>query len=191
MTDLPAATDIPACVLIVMGVSGVGKSTIAEALNAHLHWRFQEGDDLHPPANVRKMHAGVPLDDDDRQPWLEAVRRWIDARLVAHEAGMITCSALKRRYRDALGADRPGVRLLYLQADRHVLEERLRHRTGHFMPPSLLESQLATLEAPSDDERPVIVNVHGTLEPTVDAALAALRRSGSLGRPPQGNGAVV
>ena len=163
-------------ILIVMGVSGSGKSTIAERLNARLHWPFQEGDALHPPANVQKMHAGIPLNDEDRAPWLLAVARWIDARVAAHEPGMITCSALKRRYRDDLVRSRSQVRLLYLKADRSLLEERLRQRQGHFMPPSLLESQLDTLEEPAPDERPIEVHVEGTVEQTVAEAWAALPR---------------
>ncbi len=163
-------------VLIVMGVTGVGKSTIAEAVAERLGWPFQEGDELHPPSNIQKMHSGVPLDDADRAPWLEAVRRWIDARVAAGEPGLITCSALKRAYRERLVEGREDVRLLYLHADRAVLEARLARRTGHFMPPSLLESQLATLEEPSPDERPIVVQVHGPLPETIEASLAAVRR---------------
>ncbi len=167
-------------VLIVMGVSGVGKSTIAEAVRDHLRWPFQEGDALHPPANVQKMHAGVPLDDDDRAPWLLAVRAWIDARVSAGEPGLITCSALKRRYRDGLVDGRCEVRLLYLKADPRVLEERLARRQGHFMPASLLESQLQTLEEPTEDERPIVVRVDATLDETVADTLAAVARAGYL-----------
>ncbi len=163
-------------VLIVMGVSGSGKSTIAEAMNEHLHWPFQEGDALHPPANVQKMHASVPLTDEDRAPWLLAIRRWIDARVAAGQPGLVTCSALKRRYRDDLIAGRSGVRLLYLRADPAVLRERLERRTGHFMPASLLDSQLQTLEEPAADERPIIVCVESVLDQTVAEALSALPR---------------
>jgi carbohydrate kinase (thermoresistant glucokinase family) len=161
-------------VLIVMGVSGVGKSTIAEAVNTHLHWPFQEGDDLHPAANVKKMHAGIALTDADRAPWLAAVKRWIDARLAAGEPGLITCSALKRRYRDMLVDKRSHVRLLYLKASDAVIEAQLEHRTGHFMPASLMESQLHTLEEPDADEHPITVSVHGTVEETAERVLAAL-----------------
>ena len=161
-------------ILIVMGVSGSGKSTVAEAMNARLHWAFQEGDALHPPSNVEKMHAGVPLTDADRAPWLAAVRRWIDAQLEAGNSGVVTCSALKRSYRDGLVAGRPTVRLLYLMGDAVMLEQRLARRSGHFMPAALLESQLSTLEPPGPDERPIVVSVNGTLEETVQAALAAV-----------------
>lgn len=161
-------------ILIVMGVSGSGKSTVAAAMNASLHWAYQEGDALHPPANVDKMQAGSPLTDADRAPWLAAVRGWIDTQLATGLPGMITCSALKRSYRDALVGGRAQVRLLYLEADRAILEDRLARRTGHFMPPSLLDSQLSTLEPPQADERPIVVAVAGTLDHTVRAALAAI-----------------
>ncbi len=167
-------------VVIVMGVSGSGKSTIAEHINAHLHWPFQEGDELHPPSNVQKMHAEIPLTDEDRAPWLRAVKTWIDARVAAGEAGLITCSALKRSYRDGLVDGRTQVRLLYLKADRKVLEDRLEQRTGHFMPASLLESQLQTLQEPSADEHPITVRVEDELETTVKFALQALRKAGAL-----------
>jgi carbohydrate kinase (thermoresistant glucokinase family) len=162
-------------VLIVMGVSGVGKSTIAESLNTHLRWPYQEGDDLHPPANVEKMKHHIPLTDEDRWPWLDSVKAWIDARVAAAEPGMITCSALKRIYRDRLIAGRPMVRILYLRSDVKVLEDHLAHRTGHFMPPDLLASQLKTLEEPAADENPITVQVDGEVEDTVQAILTALQ----------------
>ncbi len=168
-------------VLIVMGVSGSGKSTVAEAMNAELHWPYQEGDALHPPSNVQKMHHGIPLTDSDRAPWLASVRTWIDARVAAGEPGLITCSALKRAYRTGLIGGRANVRLLYLKADAAVLEERLRRRTGHFMPASLLESQLDTMEEPSADERPIVVPVEGELAETVRDALAAVRSAQAAG----------
>ena len=161
-------------VLIVMGVTGAGKSTLAEALNQHLHWPYQEGDDLHPPANIAKMHAGTPLNDADRAPWLAAIKAWIDARLAAGKPGLITCSALKRKYRDTLIAGRSTVRVLYLKADRALLEEHLQHRSGHFMPASLLDSQLNTLEEPAPDENPITVQVKEGVPETVAEILAAL-----------------
>lgn len=162
-------------VFIVMGVSGSGKSTVAEAMNEELHWPYQEGDALHPPSNVQKMHHGIPLTDADRAPWLASVRGWIDARVAAGEPGLITCSALKRAYRAGLVGGRANVRLLYLKADAAVLEARLQQRTGHFMPASLLESQLTTLEEPQADERPIVVEVEGERSETVRDALAAVR----------------
>ena len=176
MTPQDNTADVQPLVLIVMGVSGSGKSTIAEAINARLNWPFQEGDALHPPSNVQKMHAGVPLTDEDRAPWLLAVKGWIDARVEAGEPGLVTCSALKRSYRDGLVDGRAQVRLLYLKADPVVLEERLEKRTGHFMPASLLESQVRTLEEPAPDEHPITVCVESTLDQTVAEALQALPR---------------
>jgi carbohydrate kinase (thermoresistant glucokinase family) len=161
-------------VLIVMGVSGVGKSTIAEALAARLGWKFQEGDDLHPPSNVQKMHAGIPLTDADRAPWLAAIKHWIDGRIDAGEPGLVTCSALKRRYRDFLVDGRANVRILYLHSDEATIEDRIKHRTGHFMPASMLESQLRTLEEPAAVEHPLTVEVAGTIEGTVAAILTLL-----------------
>ncbi len=176
MTQQNGLEDVLPLVLIVMGVSGSGKSTIAEAINEHLHWPFQEGDALHPPSNVQKMHASIPLTDQDRAPWLLAVRRWIDARVEAQEPGLVTCSALKRFYRDGLIQGREQVRLLYLKANPVVLEARLEKRTGHFMPASLLESQLRTLEEPAPDEHPITVCVESSLDQTIAEALAALPR---------------
>jgi gluconokinase len=164
-------------VLIVMGVSGSGKSTLAGALSAALGWPFQEGDALHPPANVQKMHAGIALTDEDRAPWLAAIKRWIDARLAVAENGVVTCSALKRAYRDTLIAGRSTVRILYLKADEAVLRDRVEHREGHFMPPSLLESQLHTLAEPAADEHAIIVRMEGSPEQNCAAALAAVRGS--------------
>jgi carbohydrate kinase (thermoresistant glucokinase family) len=154
-------------VLVVMGVSGVGKSTIALELQRELGWPFQEGDDLHPPANVAKMRSGRPLDDADRLPWLQAVARWIDERLAAHEPGIITCSNLKRAYRRITLGKRKGVRLVYLKGDEHVVHDRIARRHHRYMPPSLLRSQFETLEEPGNDEHPVTVVVHGSVEETV------------------------
>jgi gluconokinase len=157
-----------------MGVSGVGKSTLAEGLRDRLQWPFQEGDALHPPANVRKMHAGVPLTDADRAPWLAAIKCWIDARLAAGDNGLVTCSALKRAYRDVLIAGRARVRTLYLKADPAVLRDRVAHRQGHFMPPSLLESRLLTLEEPTADEHPIVIRMDATPAENLAMALAAV-----------------
>jgi carbohydrate kinase (thermoresistant glucokinase family) len=161
-------------VLIVMGVAGAGKSTLAEGLRDQLGWKFQEGDALHPPSNVQKMQAGIPLTDEDRAPWLGAVKAWIDARVAATEPGLITCSALKRAYRDRLISGRPQVRVLYLKADVAVLRARLRGRSGHFMPASLLDSQLQTLEEPAPDEHPLVVPMHGSQADNLQAALQVI-----------------
>ncbi len=169
-----AAGGVPPQILVVMGVSGSGKTTIAVPLAARLGWVFLEGDDLHPPANVAKMHAGRPLDDEDRWPWLDAIAAWIDARQAAGEPGVVTCSALKRAYRDRLIGARQGVRLVYLHADRALLAERLAHRTGHFMPASLLDSQIATLEPPAPEEHALSVDLGPPVEQVVDAIIRKL-----------------
>jgi gluconokinase len=139
-------------ITIVMGVSGSGKSTIGEGLAARLGQPFIDGDSLHPAANREKMAHGIPLDDADRQPWLEAIVAEMDRHRASGESLVLACSALKRRYRDFLRGDHYDVRFVYLQASRELLAERLGQRSGHFFDPRLLDSQLATLEEPSPDE---------------------------------------
>jgi ribose 5-phosphate isomerase A len=146
-------------ILVLMGISGAGKSTVARELEGRLGWRFEEGDALHPEANVAKMHAGVPLTDADRQPWLQSVAAWIDGQRASRQPGIITCSALKRSYRLIVVGDRPEVRLVYLRGSREVMADHLAKRSGHFMPASLLQSQIDTLEEPGPDEDPMIVDV--------------------------------
>jgi carbohydrate kinase (thermoresistant glucokinase family) len=164
-------------VLVVMGVSGSGKSTVARELAGRLGWRFQEGDDLHPPENVAKMHAGTPLTDADRLPWLHIIAAWIDARSAANEPGIVTCSALKHAYRDILIGGRPHVRLVYLQGDKAVIARRLGARKGHFMPPALLDSQMATLEEPAPDEHALTVPIDGPAEQAVERILHILQQA--------------
>ena len=161
-------------VLVVMGVSGSGKTTIAERLAERLGWQFQEGDDLHAPANIAKMKAGTPLTDADRAPWLEAIAALIDRWLAAGQDGIVACSALKHAYRTILLKDRPKVRLVYLQADEALLKDRLSKRQGHFMPPSLLASQLATLEEPSSDEQPIVAHVGAAPDSVVTDIMSQL-----------------
>ena len=161
-------------VLVVMGVSGSGKSTLGEALSKRLGWPFQEGDDLHPPANIAKMSAGVPLTDADRAPWLAAVGAWIDGRIAAGGGGVITCSALKAAYRKTLTQGRPSVRLIYLDADEAVIERRVAARKGHFMPASLVASQFADLEPPGLEEGAIVVLADQPIGAQVDTALEAL-----------------
>ena len=163
------------CVVVMMGVSGSGKTTIARGVAARLGWDVLEGDSYHPPSNVAKMSHGIPLDDADRLPWLQAIAQAIDAELAAGRSAIVACSALKRSYRDILIGPRKEVALVYLQGSRELLAERMRHRTGHFMPPSLLDSQLATLEEPTPDEAPITVSVAPPPERIVDAVIAALR----------------
>ena len=166
-----------ASVLVVMGVSGVGKSTLGEALAAHLGWPFQEGDALHPAANIAKMKAGQPLTDADRLPWLDAIGAWIDGQLGRGRCGVITCSALKRAYRDRLTRGRLGVTFVFIQLDQAAVAARLAGRKGHFMPPSLLASQFADLEPPGPDE-PVIV-VDGAAP--ITAQVEAVERASTAG----------
>jgi ribose 5-phosphate isomerase A len=146
-------------ILVIMGVSGAGKSTVAQELAARLGWAFEEGDALHPEANVAKMHAGIPLTDADRQPWLERVAAWIDGQRAKKQPGIITCSALKRSYRQITIGDRPEVRLVYLRGGRDLIAQHLAGRDGHFMPASLLQSQIDTLEEPLPGEDPLTVDV--------------------------------
>lgn len=138
--------------VVLMGVTGAGKSTVVAPLARRLRAVSAEGDAFHSDANVRKMAAGVPLDDDDRQPWLWAIAAWIGAREAESVDAVVTCSALRRRYRDVLGEGHPSVRFVHLAAPRAVLEGRLTQRTGHYMPASLLPSQLDTLEPLRRDE---------------------------------------
>lgn len=159
-------------VVVVMGVSGCGKSTIGHALADRLGCEFCEGDDLHPVANVEAMAAGHPLDDAMRAPWLAAVAAWIDRTLDAGDTGVVSCSALKRRYRDVLR--RPQVLFAHLDAPKQVFADRLTHRAGHFMPPALLDSQLADLERPGSDERALRVDAALPVEQQVDAIVAEL-----------------
>jgi len=144
-------------VVVVMGVSGTGKSTVAALLAGRLNWDLEEGDDLHPEQNVAKMAAGIPLTDDDRWPWLDALASWIREHEVAGRPGVITCSALKRAYRDRLRG--PHVVFVHLVGSAQTVGERLTKRSDHYMPPSLLQSQLETLETPGPDERVLTVDI--------------------------------
>lgn len=165
----------PQPVLVIMGVSGSGKSTVAELVAARLGWDFQEGDALHPEANVDKMSQGVPLDDDDRWPWLEKVAEWIREHTRQGRPGVITCSALKKSYRDVLRG--PDVVFVHLVSAPAVLGARMTHRPGHFMPTSLLDSQLATLEPLADDERRLVVDAGRAPEQEVDEIVDRLTLS--------------
>ncbi len=167
----------PTCV-VVMGVSGSGKTTVATGVAEQLGWEFGEGDDHHPPANVEKMRAGTPLDDDDRRPWLQDLAAWIGEREAAGRSSVLTCSALKRAYRDLLREGNEGVWFAFVDVPEDVLRERLAAREGHYMPPSLLTSQLATLERPQPDEPGITVSGTGNADAVVDAVVAALAREG-------------
>lgn len=146
-------------VIVIMGVSGSGKTTIANELARQLGWEFEDGDWFHPAANVEKMHNGVALTDEDRRPWLAAIARWIDDTRAAGRHGIVASSALKRRYRDVLIGHRPDVRLVYLKGDAPLIARRIATRHEHFMPASLLASQFQALEEPGPDERPIIVSI--------------------------------
>lgn len=157
--------------VVVMGVSGCGKTTVAELLAARLGWPLAEADDFHPVANKDKMAAGIPLTDIDRQPWLTALRDWIDE---SPGSTIITCSALKRSYRALLASADARVRFLHLHGDPGVIRSRMARRRGHFMPTSLLDSQLATLEPLQPDEHGVVVDIADPPEVIVDEAIADL-----------------
>ncbi|MGQ0676237.1 MAG: gluconokinase [Rhodospirillales bacterium] len=160
-------------VVVLMGVSGAGKTTVGRLLAEAIGADFAEGDQFHPPANIVKMSNGAPLDDSDRLPWLHAIAAAIDRAQRDGRALVVACSALKRAYRDILIGPREGVRLVYLCGARDLIEKRLGGRKGHFMPPALLESQFAALEEPVADERPVVIDV--TAAPETIAAAAARR----------------
>jgi gluconokinase len=164
-----------ALVVVMMGVSGSGKTTIAQGVAAKLGWDVLEGDAYHPPTNIEKMSHGIPLDDADRMPWLHAIAEAIDAELAAGRSSIVACSALKRSYRDILIGRRRNVALVYLRGTHALLYSRIKHRTGHFMPASLLESQFATLEEPGEDENPIVVSVDSSPAEIVDAVLVAMQ----------------
>ncbi|MGN9757134.1 gluconokinase [Streptomyces sp. SD31] len=159
-------------VVVVMGVAGTGKTTIGPLLAARLGVPYAEGDDFHPQANIAKMSAGTPLDDADRWPWLDAIGAWAHGR--AGLGGVVSCSALKRSYRDRLRAAAPGVVFVHLTGDREVIEDRMAHRQGHFMPTALLDSQFATLQPLQADEAGVAVDVAGSPEEIAERASNAL-----------------
>jgi gluconokinase len=162
-------------VIVVMGVEGSGKTTVASAVARRLGWPFEEGDALHPPANIAKMHAGRPLTDADRRPWLEAVAAWVEARLDSGENGVITCSALKRAYREVIDRRGHGVVFVYLRGSRDTIAARLAGRQGHFMPAALLESQLASLEPPAAGEPAITVDIGRPPDAIADEIITRLR----------------
>lgn len=173
---MPAtAPDSPPHVAVVMGVSGSGKSTVAALVAERLGWAFADGDAFHPPGSIAKMQAGLPLDDEDRTPWLAALAAWIDDRLRDGECGVLVCSALKRSYRDVLIRGRPAVRIVYLEGSRELIAERLAARHGHFMPSGLLDSQFAILEPPGPDEGVLVVGIEAP--PDILAARVAAHLS--------------
>ena len=168
-----AARSLPS-VVIVMGVSGSGKSTIGTLLAERLNWKFEDADQFHPAVNVDKMHKGIPLTDDDRWPWLRAIAAWIDKTHSSGGHGVVACSALKREYRDVLVGDRADIRLVYLNGGKELIAHRLSTRHGHFMPPSLLHSQFMALEEPTADEKPIVISIEPQPNEIVVQILSAL-----------------
>ena len=169
--------DGPATItVVVMGVSGTGKTTAGAALAERGGWAFAEGDDFHPAANVAKMREGVPLTDEDRWPWLRAIADWIGEQEAADRSAVVACSALRRVYRDLLRDGHPSVWFAHLVATEAVLTDRMRRRTGHYMPASLLPSQLATLQPLQPDEPGVAFDDAGGAEHVVDQITAAMPR---------------
>ena len=162
-------------ILVVMGVSGSGKSTIGTLLAIQLHWEFEDGDWFHPARNIDKMHAGIPLTDEDRAPWLIAIADFIDQARLSGKHAVVACSALKRRYRTVIIGNRPDVRLVYLKGDVELIGRRIAARHEHFMPQSLLQSQFDALEEPGPDEHPLVVSVEPRPREIVAKILDALK----------------
>jgi gluconokinase len=173
--EQPATTSI-----VVMGVSGSGKSTVAAGLVERLGWEFAEGDDFHPPENKAKMGAGQPLDDDDRWPWLRQLADWIGTHEAAGRSVVVTCSALKRAYRDLIRDGHPSVWFAHVTADPALIRDRMEHRAGHYMKASMLDSQLAILEPLRPDEPGITVPGSGTPADVVADVLASLGRQRAI-----------
>jgi len=169
-----AARDGSTVHVVVMGVSGCGKTTVAEGLAEVMGWRFAEGDAYHPRANIDKMASGSPLTDEDRVPWLRRLASWIGEKEAAGRSSVLSCSALKRSYRDVLRSGAPDVRFVHVHGKRSVLEERLSARPGHFFPARLLDTQLETLEALDADEAGVVVDIELLPQEQVAAAMSGL-----------------
>lgn len=161
-------------ILIVAGVSGSGKTTVGALVAGRLRWRFADADTFHPEANIAKMRSGIPLTDADRQPWLHAIADWMDALIAAGRSAVVTCSALKRAYRDFLLVGRPAATMVFLEVSKDVLERRLTGRDNHFFPERLLNSQLSTLEPPAPDEQVETVLSEGDSVDTAEKVIATL-----------------
>jgi gluconokinase len=167
--------DIAPCALVLMGVSGSGKSTIAEALAGRIGWRCEDGDKFHPASNVAEMSAGEPLTDEDRWPWLKAIADEIDRLCGKNQHAVFACSALKRAYREVLVHGRNDIRIVFLDGTQDLIAGRLAARKGHFMPAGLLDSQFRTLEPPTPDEGAVTVSIDATVDAIVDDIIGKLK----------------
>jgi gluconokinase len=178
-TDPDAGDGVPGHrpLVVVMGVSGSGKSTVGAALAERLGLPYQDADTFHPQANIDKMAAGHPLDDDDRRPWLQAIGSWLAER--DGSGAVASCSALKRRYRDTLLAAAPGIRFLHLSGAADLISDRMAHRPEHFMKPSMLQSQIETLEPLGDDEPGCTIDVAHSVDDIVDAFVRYLDGPGT------------
>lgn len=166
-------------IVVVMGVSGCGKSSVGQAIAQRTGWTFIEGDDLHPPANRAKMASGTPLDDDDRWPWLDAIADAARAIEAQGNSAVIACSALKRIYRDRLSQAGDIVNFIHLNGDRDTILERMRTRPDHFMPPALLDSQLATLEPPTDNENAIRIDITSPVDQIAQLTMQMINNAGS------------
>jgi gluconokinase len=160
--------------IVIMGVTGTGKTTVMQALADRLHWPSAEGDEFHSATNIEKMRAGHPLDDADRWPWLEAIAAWIDERERAGQSALVACSALRRAYRDLLRRGHPSIWFVQLVAPRGLLADRMEHRRGHYMPVSLLGSQLETLEPLQPDEPGIVLSTARPVDALVDEIVDAM-----------------
>jgi gluconokinase len=167
-------TGMPVRVVVLMGVSGCGKTTTGKRLARALGWPFRDADEFHPPENIAKMSSGKPLDDNDRAPWLAAIASWVDERRQSAQCVVVSCSALKRAYREIIIGDRPDVALVYLKGSLSLIGDRLSRRRGHFMPPELLKSQFATLEEPLPTEPALWVSMRMPPKRVVDRIVASL-----------------
>jgi gluconokinase len=174
METRPGDSSAATAIVIVMGVSGCGKSTIGALLASRLRWEFEDADWFHPASNVDKMHSGIPLTDEDRWPWLAAVAAWIDKTRRSGGHGAVACSALKRSYRDVLIGDRADVRLVYLKGSETLIARRLATRHENFMPRELLHSQFGALQEPGPDEKPIIVSIEPHPREIVALILSAM-----------------